>query len=210
MLKNSKYYFAIILFVALFSCDENATPSPSNSIVPLQVGQVWINEMKSLDSSGNVLSSHFDTMEVIGTKIYKDEVWYKLNRFFMMANRSDGLYMNFSDGSEESSEIYQTIKYPVAVNDTFVMGTGFNKTNETGKTIDKVRPYFRVVSIKEPVTVPAGTFECCQYNMCILQDNKEIVVSSDYYRKGVGHIKTLRYSNGKVISSSELIKTYIK
>ena len=204
MFKKSFVLFAFLFVFGFAGCKNNdspVTPNEPQYLMPLAVGNIWIMQIKSYDSTGAIQEQAFDTTQVIGTKIINNETWYKMSENEAIINRADGVHEYMTD-STLGTVTGLIFKYPAMVGDT--------GTSLFGLT-------FKLVAKGVSETVPAGTFTCYMYQ----SENSYSYFGFTYYMKmhiwicpGKGIVKSEIYSrenNGILYKSnlSELISYHL-
>jgi hypothetical protein len=151
----------LILTVALLAgCNESDLTGPpvdTSVIMPLKVGNMWIDRMSEYDPTGALTSTSFDTVTIISDDVIGNEHWFRNNQSVWRTNRSDGSWVRI-----DGIDIWLAMKYPAAVLDTFHTDY-WQETLENGEAGPQYITYLLVTSIDTAITVPAGTFHCYSY-----------------------------------------------
>lgn len=144
----------------------NELPVPivaSASIVPLAVGNSWTIRISYWDLDGKLRTSRYETSRIVGDTIIDGERWFVMTGdgwYNLCANMVDGFY-KLSSGTKVLH-----VKYPARVGDSY--------HGPSGET--------RVVSLNASISVPKGSFVCCQYRV----SGPEGARLDLYYSPGVG------------------------
>ena len=166
-----------LLLFTLSSCRKSnpVNSSSGQQMWPLQVGNTWVMRWDRLDTSGNVLSSGYDTTLVTGDTLISGNTWYHVSwggiSTDLMINKSDGVY-NMSNGTAQP-----TWKYPAKVGDQYVLLAGSH--------------YMNIQSTDTSLTVPEGIYSCYEYRDFQVADNLPTEV--DFLSPGVGPVQTEVY-----------------
>ena len=165
-----------LLFIACSDDNKGTNPTQTQEVWPLKVGNQWVGEDTEVDSAGNILRVDTTILAVSKDTVIGGERWYIItvngNRdpeVPILASRSDGLWAGGPSGG-------LFLKYPAAVNDTFMMGS----------------QVVVVESVHDTVTVPAGTFVCLNYKWPE-PSTSERPYQLHYYSPGIGGIKAVEY-----------------
>lgn len=158
---NKKQTFLLLCYIFIAGCSSSfssasshSASSDSHSIVPLKEGNIFISKKDYYDlESAKFYSTRIDTLKILSKRILNNDTMFltNVNNQYVI-NRPDGYW-------SEGGEVLEA-KYPGNVGDTFPSYTKI--TNE--KPPDTVTGYWKIVAINEPVTVPAGTFNCIKYD----------------------------------------------
>ena len=211
-MKKLVFFIVTVLFLA--SCiDDTTEPGKITGIgpfiMPLKIGNQWINLDSSFDSNGGYLWSYMDTVIILKDTILDSEKAYLTNYNHIFQNRSDGLYYkNYS--SLLNDRFYLYLKYPVISGETFQVITQVNMIR-----LDTVP--IKVVSVDTMVTTEAGTFKCNHYKL-IHFDTTSILKDLDvdsilyFYSPDIGRIKLEWYKGFYFISNDngKYMKIYQK
>jgi hypothetical protein len=121
-------------------------------IMPLAVGNFW--EYHVLWNDTAHYGDYYDTTYIIRDTLIRGEDWFVDNHRTYYANRDDGLYI-LSGGMPTLA-----FKFPTSINDSFP--SPYTLPLHTYETYRLV-----VHSLSEPVTVPAGTYNCVVYRSLV-------------------------------------------
>ena len=168
---------SIIILLALgflTNCKDNSTnpPDNSNGIIPLKIGNYWINKTTEHDSSGVIKATSYDTSRIISSINLSGRLYYSTETHLFVFNSSDGFCLK--DTSDLSIQ-FLIYKYPGNVGDKFLQ---FLMTDTT--TIE---------SINFEYTIPVGKFTCYVYNTGNYQ--------YEYLSPSVGVVAKLEYDTTK-------------
>ena len=136
--------FILSVCLAIFAgCSKDddiagASSAASGVIMPLKVGNQWINRFVPDDGSGN--ATRLDTVTVTKDTLIENERWYYVNGKYV-TNRSNGLW------ARRGNDIWLALKYPANSGDSFV---------RSGENVS-------VVSTSAGVALPEGQYSCFQY-----------------------------------------------
>jgi hypothetical protein len=159
---------SVILILAGCGAKDPLTSTETQVIMPLKVGNHWeyVSNFYNPDYVGPTASGMI-TYDVLGTLQIGTETWYVFQLFDSTRYRlpsdssfyvyTDSIYaINRADGlwtrSTVVSQPYRSIKFPVRLGEIYVVNPGVPGS-----------PEIEVVSLTEPVRVPAGLFSCHHY-----------------------------------------------
>ncbi|MGA2296468.1 MAG: hypothetical protein ABSG15_02855 [FCB group bacterium] len=151
MLKKTILSLIILVIIVFAGCnktDSPVSPTQSDVLIPLKVGNTWIYQGGSKDSVST------DTLKVIRDTIINGVTWYFFNSDSsdVVTNLNDGFYDMFI-GSYSYMGSGLSFKYPAKVGDT--CSSSNNNSTQNG-----IRT---VLSVNESITVKAGTFKCYKF-----------------------------------------------
>ena len=199
-----KYKISLILIIAaaafMSSCKQstevNADPGV---IVPLKIGNMWVEKITTYDSLGNTMSTMIDTQKVINDTTIGNEKWYSYTNYLgntLFTNRPDGYYMRYKNAYDRSYSITILWKYPAKANESFNV--------QDASTVVK--------STDDNVTVTAGIFNCFQYRFLYTSQpgTPYVGYQQDWLSPGLGPVRTMGFNvtpSGKeyLYYSAELI-----
>jgi len=121
-----------------------ASPTTSNSIIPLATGNRWTMNTSDRNAMGKLMSFQSEFTQILGDTIIGGERWFLMNNSghtTLCTNRPDGFY------ELRGRAKLLRFKYPANVGDRYQGADG-----ET-----------TVVSVDEHISVPKGSFVCYQY-----------------------------------------------
>jgi hypothetical protein len=187
-----KFVLAILPLLILISCEEDGV-SPVKSdydsevLIPLKLGNTWETIRKEFDSDGQVTrqteaeiflvdkkniggKEHYFTVDYISQK---DTIWDTFS------NDSFGSHLGQLFGEAHINAL--KLKYPCSEGDNYDLVT----TAGIGKVT--------IESVRESITVGAGTFDCIKYKHEIMVDSfGEVIYNRGFTwaSPGIGIIKT--------------------
>ncbi len=177
-----------VLFI-ISACSDSSSPSETNEILPLKVGNEWW--FKNTPYKGDDSLTMFN---IIRKAKYFDEDWFVFNlsgKQTLMKNKADGLWaIEFSEEFPDGKE-FVYFKYPAEI------GTiTYTESQEQ-----------KLISINEKVEVPAGVFNCYLYRSIY----KDEGMSDIYLSPGTGFVKMIFYKDSvNIIQTRELINYTLK
>jgi hypothetical protein len=143
---------AVSLFIAFFliaGCkDENKIVNPTTEtveIVPLKVGNWWSYQTTVYDTSGDIVSTHIDSIFVVKDTLVNGKKYFILSTGVMRWNNDSGLWIPFTP---DSTLLY---KYPAQVGDKY----GIN---------------LKVICKDSSIVVPKGSFKSYGYSGAVATD----------------------------------------
>ncbi|MFC1852413.1 hypothetical protein ACFL27_19620 [candidate division CSSED10-310 bacterium] len=164
-------------------------------IQPLEEGNTWTyideDEQWTMTVNGTQDVDGTETKRVdvnwLDTETYYSDFWT-----YFFKNHEDGMYYY---GTEYQGDIDTTsprlwVKYPVSDGESFVDGWGNT---------------YRVMSLSEQVTVPAGTFTCIKFE-CRNDDGN--LYTYEYWAPNVGYIKSLDINSNGTTFDDDLLTSY--
>ena len=102
---------SVLLFqAALSSCEKDIEVAPIEEVVPLQVGNEWVYEVKDYDTKGNLLTTSSYTNVVLKDTIIENSTWYILSDNRIVQNSRDG-YLYYNKAGDQPVMIYQSPKH---------------------------------------------------------------------------------------------------
>ena len=148
---------------------------PTNVILPLKTGNLWVYEVFALDTAKNRhILLKVDTFEVLQDTVINNETWWDTRQLGhvhgWMINRKDGLWMHMKGDTGE----FLWAKYPSLIED------------EYGGPILGVPSTSKVLTNSIAVEVPAGKFDCYAFGQYI---GKEHILTRYYFAPNIGLIK---------------------
>lgn len=163
-----------MLVLLLPGCNPLAPDAPSDVIMPLAVGNMWIGNKITYDAQGNPLSAP-DTLRVTRDMKSGSETMFDASDGETYINRADGMWREAGQCS------CLRAKYPAKQGDMF--------NEETTKVLlpDELAPVdmktaMLVVSTDTTVTVPAGTYRCYHYRPVIITPTAATFITAhDYF-----------------------------
>ena len=196
-------FFLLVLFVIGGCSSSTSTTTADFQILPLSVGNRWIEQISTIDTSGKVRAVRLDTIAVVSSTVVNGETWYRLNHLFAvmnvtttsaLVNRKDGLYVCDSDHFQNASRL---LKFPAVSGDTVI---SIWQKEPPGSSDYGV--WYILTDTIEPVTVPAGNLTAFSYSVGSILRNSDYIESvfapQWYFAPGVGPIQTGFYdSDGK-------------
>ncbi|MCX6271486.1 MAG: hypothetical protein NTU44_09755 [Bacteroidetes bacterium] len=181
----------LVLFAASMlmgvSCKKDKDES-NKTLFPLKVGNVW-NFRELMNDS--VIGTHFNKV-LKDTNMFSNEQWfvvtYDNTTNLYMKIKNDGLWFAMNDTNMVLKPVL-FYKYPATINEQYQPTSGVTVT---------------VLSTSVNVTVPAGTFNCYEYEVVYGID----AVYDEYYCPGVGLVKIA--NNGIAQTVTELTSYTLK
>ena len=140
---NKLFLLIFASVILLTACKDNSTtPSKSDVIWPLAVGNVWTYQHAKYDTLGNVLSTSPEIMSVILDTMINNEHQYFIKDIIdtfpatlSVTNRTDSLWINSSKDPCNPSVLF--FKYPVNNGEQFYC-TQLNDTMTVESTNEKI------------------------------------------------------------------------
>ncbi|HYF02254.1 MAG TPA: hypothetical protein VEC36_02675 [Patescibacteria group bacterium] len=183
-----------ILMAVFFGCSDNNSTEPdttkSEGIIPLKVGNQWIFKRYHIDSTGTQIAEYRDTMQITGTKMFDNEMWYKtyisagsgyITAEVFQLNRANGLW-----NRDYIGEPNLAVKFPAQAGDTFYSG----EPDDLQDTMFHRKMH--VLSTDTTITTPAGMFKCYAYGY--YYNSSKILAQLIFYAPSVGYIKEELYA----------------
>ena len=205
--------FITIIIFTLPSCNEkNETdPEPQNSIVkyfPLKVGNYWVYERSSCDSSWSDCNSiSIDTNWITKDTLINNMMYYKIegknvvghNNPYFLRDSSDYIISPsghiFLSNKDFENKIHERYEIQPTNNDTLFY------------------IYYQFIDKPNIANVPAGTFDCIDFRGSLFrkQDNFELEFNNHhYFAKDVGPVyQNVLYANSLGGLKRELISYHI-
>lgn len=189
-----KTYIAFLLLVLgsiASGCDSSSEPDTAKErIFPLKIGNrfVYVNDYYNYNTSA-LDSATIDTLMVTSSKAVSGETYYSItfssiNDSLYFINRPDGFWVIDGKGFNHKA------KYPANVYDYW----GEDSLMSGGKVW--CRGVWVVEAKDEPVSVPAGIFNCYKYEFNYIDSTNTLYSRSiAWYSPNVGIIKEEKYYN---------------
>lgn len=184
---NAIYKTSLILIIAaaafMNSCKQSTeVNAESGVIIPLKIGNMWVEKITTYDSLGNTMSTMIDTQKVINDTTIGNENWYSYTNYLgssLFTNRPDGYYARDRNFYDTSYTITILWKYPAKVNESY----NVQDAN------------FVVKSTDDNVTVTAGSFNCFQYRHSYISQFGSAYVGyqQNWLSPGLGPVRTMGY-----------------
>ena len=158
--------------MAIAGCGEsspsgNDNPNNADRLVPLAVGNQWIYETTTTDSTGKS-STKSDTTRITRDTTIQGEKWFFFNNDVApTVSRTDGVYS--WDPKTNTARIF--VRYPGTVGSSYERGS----------------QRYTISSINTTVSVPAGDFAC--YQVTVTDQNAPRLLGTISIAPGIGTIK---------------------
>ncbi|MDB5033791.1 MAG: hypothetical protein JWQ98_1032 [Chlorobi bacterium] len=185
---------AVLLLAA--GCKSSTDPGSSNQIplIPLAIGNEWMYDELSLDSTGEVMRTFHDTVQIIANDVIDGEQWYvqhgpnPTGALTYLVNRNDGLYQFHPQWGDK---IVRYLHYPVSLNDDNNVRDDYFGTDTDAYTVTF---HTRINALHKSVKVPAGTYDCVEVAQeyrgdAALGPNAGAPPVFEYYAPGIGLIE---------------------
>jgi hypothetical protein len=135
-------------------CTDFGTPidftDPSKAIIPLRIGNQWVNQVAVYDTLGRLVQQFPDTLELKEDTLIDGTRWFLVGKpKFYYASRSDGIW--YRSLENPISREYLLFKFPAWPGERW-------RVEDGGRRIDT-----EVLSTSDILTVPAGKFRCYTY-----------------------------------------------
>lgn len=157
---NKLVVLATLIAIALFACkkdepqniDSTPIPEPKVSMMPLAVGNYWVYQECTVDSSNNVISTsaELDSFYISGYEVFDGDTFYALmkDNSLIIPPYSGATYLRDSSG--------------YLINNTGYIYYSENNYTDTFRidtvTFGLYKAYEYMANKNAEVTVPAGTF----------------------------------------------------
>lgn len=148
-MRGNALILIVVAYVTLLSlsCRDQVVPAGSptktDAIIPLAVGNQWVIRTYSWDSTGFPNVAMIDTDRIVRDTVIQLERWFIWRTGICVTNRSTGYWVLVSS----TPELF--LKYPTSRNDQYLYG---------GDTVE-------VTAVDTSITVSSGTFPCVRYNV---------------------------------------------
>jgi hypothetical protein len=218
-----KVYLLISIVIAItniIGCDDEST-GPSNYrsyIMPLAVGNKWINKVHYIDSLDRSYFIRYDTLKIIKDTIINGRRWFKSNEY---SEYISIFYSNDSKGlSRMSSPGYKPLlifKYPAQENDEIVVNTDITPESSQYKADTSIFGY-KVISTDTLIKTTPNQYICYHYRGFSRHPDGSATQSPNadiYYAPGFGPIKwiapfIMTDERGSVLGHNRLIIELLK
>jgi len=191
-----------LIFIVIAGCtstNDLVSPSESNVLIPLAVGNYWHHEVENYRND-ILISRGSDTVEVVSHINWGGNRWYGyrggvgLCQDMFLRNEEDGVWhLLFDDDRPLDAIMEPYFKYPASIDDSWV--AGFTLT---------------VVSTSDTVTVPAGIFEGCYHYRLDCPAEAYFEDFSLWIKPGVGEVQRngAFFENGVQVRDVWKLKRY--
>ena len=201
---NTRFWTLLSLsFVLLFwACNEdnNASPPPPSALdyFPLEVGAYWVYETYTQQPDQAEVIQGFDTLEVTDSYADGDDIVFELSssdNYQFSTFFPDQLRLSDGELTAENQGLILTIDDNeagmIVRTDSLAANLGF--------------VYYRFLADTEEITVPAGTFDCINFEGEIVSTDPDAVINGTrmdrFYADGVGLVDASNFffsSAGKI------------
>jgi hypothetical protein len=185
-----------LTFLVACEKDEPNTPgsnntNPSEIVSFLKAGNKWVYDLAGTDSAGN----SFAADSVLMLSVKKDDGdGYFTCEAAAFGSEPDTIYF-YKDADEFGEATDKSIGRIVVFKKDSKVGDSYTSVEGTDTTFSKI------LSLSEPVTVPAGSFTCMKIERSMPQSTDKEVFYID--RKN-GYIKIDSYSDNTLYQSLKL------
>ena len=175
-----------IVLVTLCQCGKDSNPvtgSLPDPLIPMAVGNRWINRVSVYDTSGNPSYSYLDTSRIYRDTLISNEVWFDFFEQGLRQNRADGVWL-------------MTWPSPILQFPTLADSSSYLPWDSS---------YIKLLSRNTTITVPKGTFVCYEYSH-IYPSHAHPLGDKYFIARKVGIVKREIYNLflGTLMSSTEL------
>jgi len=200
-MKNKKLILILLLFISLLSCEKEELNKIE--IMPIAEGNLWTYQ------NINHSYSRIDTSTIeIGKEVTVNG--HKGNLFgtsYLIRSDEQGNTIQVGAFSEHDTIFTESILYKCNIIkgelfDYHMIISSSNSLKFEERTVDKT-----CIKVDTLISTSAGEFKCVVFEHS--PDNGDNVFK-DYMCKNVGRIKSERFEDGKLFSSSILIKYKLK
>jgi hypothetical protein len=158
-LQSSPLLLILLTAALLAGCGVTDPTADPTVIMPLKVGNTWIERVSEYDSAGILTRDYLDTMAIVSDEMIGSEHWFRSDEPVVRTNRTDGLWVRV-----DGFNTWLAFHYPAAVADTF-QTQQWQETFENGAGGIQFITYMTVTSTDTVITVPAGTYHCYAYEL---------------------------------------------
>ncbi len=144
-----KYFF--LIFLLFNGCNSNKqnpiTPIEKPLIIPLKIGNQWLGKAERIGNDGNVITSSYIGISVIGFSIIDSTELFILQRDgfqYLCSNTDSGFVYNIN------GQNYLRYKYPASIGDQFSVSWN---------------AYRVVVSTDTTINTEYGEYKCYHYSL---------------------------------------------
>jgi hypothetical protein len=198
-------FFYIILFI--ISCDTEIPNKNNNEIsviIPLNMNNEWRYKQTQYDTNGVAIDSLYFTEVIYRDTLLRNEIWYGISNGRYATNRSDGFWIIFSEEIELLNLDLDTLLSHAILEWAYPSEKGnvYNFINNIS--------FISVISTDTVITVPAGSFECYEY------EKSSGVPDRFYFAPNIGLVRTdyfhFTIDGGKVYlaAKNELVSYRLK
>lgn len=194
-----KLFFLLIAIVFLaVGCSEDSTgPSSNVVIMPLAVGNEWVQRVTMYYLDGSIDTTYLDTIRIRDKVFDGSDTIYLFNSNLAGANRKNGYYIALSDSLQIIA------KYPVFAGEVFRRDTSIDvPVWDTTSIRDTIISKFLCKETNTFVNVAAGSFYCYKYQIHTSGTFRADAGASPeyienlieyYYAPGIGEVKSYSY-----------------
>ena len=209
-----KLVLVLSTFVFLVSCDSATEPVEIESqlLMPLKVGNEWTYTDTNFEDSKVTV----EDFRYLVTRLEDVNIGYKQYKAFVLTGHNSkneqvvqefftcnsiGLY-TYGSENDPFNLLYRDLllKYPVSVNERW--NTYYHYFTPTTHRFSHDTCIVECLSIKEQITVPAGTFKCVKYQYTLNTGAKAI----ENWSESVGMISYQRFDKEGKLEESSVLK----
>jgi hypothetical protein len=196
-MKNKTSILGLLLLLFLVSCEKEE--SNRMEIMPIAEGNTWVYQ--DINHSYNKIDT--STIEIGKSVSIKGHKGYLIGTSYLIKSDEDGNTIQVGAFSEHDTVFTESIVYKCNINkgesfDYQMIISSSNSLSFEKRTVAKT-----CTNIDTLITTRAGDFKCTVFEYS--PDNGDNVFK-EYLSKNIGRIKTERYEDGKLFSTSTLIK----
>lgn len=194
----TKYLFLLLTAVLLLGgcSDDPSSPSTASVIMPLAVGNQWIERVTIYNGGNSVDTIYYDTLLIRDVSFYQGDSVYHFDGPLAGANRADGYYISLGN------MLQILAKYPAFSGEVFRIDTSISISCDTSAVPDTTISKFMCEQVNTVVNVSAGSFTCNKYNVRSTgtyqtgptepREKFEDLIEY-WYAPGIGQVKSINY-----------------
>jgi hypothetical protein len=185
---SCKLLLILLSGIILTNCNDTTDPSSSkHEIMPLKLGNYWVNKLTIYDRNGNLQKTSISTAKITFDSVWNGEKIYRMGNDENPSNNGSGFYLNRIDGlylwdipnHAVKPELYW--KYPANEGDKFI-------SLGDSTLVERANIEYKV---------PAGPFKCYKYSSVQIYHDKTLddtTTYNFYYSPGIGMIALETYN----------------
>lgn len=203
---NKKTLSAIALLLlqtTLFSCDKDKEVSPVEEVVPLEVGNEWVYEVKDFDTSGKLLTTSSYKYFVRNDTTINKRTWYILSNGQIVQNSRNG-YVYYNKTDNQAVTIYQSPSYG---------GIGYKYSYQDYELLVLTTRSQQI----DTVRLSSGSYASYLFRIenqykSPYDANTHIINEDNYVSPGIGLVRTDTYyvDSEKIRQRRELVRYTVK
>ena len=211
-----KKYLLVLLILSFVVFGLAAFIQAEEDYYPLQIGNYWV--FKSIPLGDSERETRTTKTSVDSTDVWENIEYFRVNRITLGTERTsfswyrkdaEGNVAVYAFGSTpdiSSARAFFETPRIIFPKDAISLGNSWESTSRNNNV------FYKVESVSEKVTVPAGTFDSCikLRRTTINSDGDTLSVNQDYYAPGIGNVLSVSESRRRGSERMELSEYSVK